>query len=67
MSEVLNMRRMRRKREIRYVKPNIGALHGKVGQSIIETIMNAQRPDHTELNRLCEEFEKSLKADKDDK
>lgn len=53
---------MNHKKEINYIKPNIANLHGKIGQSIVDTIMNAQRPDHSELNRACEEFEKSLNA-----
>ncbi len=59
MSEVISMKKPH---EITYSKPNIGALRGRVGKSIIETILNAQRPDHTELKKEAEDFVLRLRA-----
>ncbi len=45
-------------------KPNIGALHGKVGMSIIETIRNTPKPDRKELEKQCAEIEARVLAAK---
>ena len=47
---------MAKLKEKHYYKPNMGALRGKVGESIIETILNAPRPDHSELDREADEY-----------
>jgi len=47
---------MAKLKEEHYYKPNMGALRGKVGESIIETILNAPRPDHGELDREADEY-----------
>ena len=54
---------MKKEHEIRYVKPNMGALHGRIGRSILETIRNTLRPDRTELNRRADAFFESLMAE----
>ncbi len=53
---------MKKPKEVNYVKPNMGALHGKVGLSIIETILNTPRPDDTELEKECERLEERMLA-----
>ena len=47
---------MSKTKEIHYYKPNMGALRGKIGESIIETILNTPRPDHSELDREADEY-----------
>ena len=44
------------------IKPNIGALKGRIGMSIIETIRNTPKPDHTELRKRCDELEAKILA-----
>ncbi|SDA70762.1 hypothetical protein SAMN02910275_02308 [Butyrivibrio sp. INlla18] len=53
MSEVIQMAKSK---EVRYYKPNMGALRGRIGESIIETILNTPRPDHKELDREADEY-----------
>ena len=60
MSEVIQMAKPR---EMHYYKPNMGALTGKVGRSIIETIRNAPRPDRTELKKEADEYLKARMAE----
>ena len=61
MNEVIIMKK---EREIHYVKPNMGALHGRVGRSILETIRNTPRPDRTDLKKRAEECKRSLLAER---
>lgn len=42
----------------------MGALHGKIGKSIIETIRNTPRPDHSKLDREADEYLKARMAEK---
>lgn len=53
MSEVIQMAKPK---EVRYYKPDMSALRGRIGKSIIETILNTPRPDHSELNREADEY-----------
>lgn len=53
---------MKKEHEIRYVKPNIGALHGRIGRSILETIRNTPRPDRTDLEKRADEARARLLA-----
>ena len=53
-----------KKHEIRYVKPNIGALKGPVGRSILETIRNTPRPDMTALTKEADAVLANLAAEK---
>ncbi len=62
MSEVVQMAKVK---EIRYYKPNMGALRGKIGMSIIETIMNTPKPDHSELKKEADEYLKARMAEKE--
>ena len=57
MGEVFIVLR-KRKKAIKYYKPNIGALHGPVGMSIVETIKNTPRSDHAILDQKCEAVKK---------
>ena len=59
MNEVLELK----KQQSVYYKPNIGALHGKVGRSIMETIMNTPKPDLTEVRRKADECRSAMLAD----
>lgn len=52
----------RKTREIRYVKPNMGALHGRVGRKILETIRNTPKPDLSEMDRRAEAVEARILA-----
>lgn len=61
MSEVFEMKR--KPHETVYYKPNIGALRGKVGKSILETIMNTPKPDLSELRRGANECRTVMMAD----
>jgi hypothetical protein len=61
MSEVIQMAKPK---EINYYKPNMGALRGRIGQSIIETILNAPRPDHSELKKEADEYLMARMAEK---
>ena len=45
-----------------YRKPNMGALHGVVGISILKSIRNASKPDHTKLIKECDAREKRILA-----
>lgn len=55
---------MKKEHEICYVKPNIGALRGRIGRSILETIRNTPRPDRTDLEKRAEECKRSLLAER---
>ena len=55
---------MAKAKEMRFYKPNMGALHGKIGMSIIETIMNTPKPDHSELKKEADEYLKARMAEK---
>ena len=46
------------------IKPNIGALKGRVGMSIIETIRNTPKPDHTVSEKRVAEFTKRVLAER---
>lgn len=54
---------MRKRESIAYYKPNVGALRGKIGKSIIETIMNTPKPDRTKLHEEAEKCRKAMAAD----
>ena len=67
MEEVMVMfKPFRRKKKpvkpVKYYKPNIGALRGPIGMSIVETIRNAKKPDLSQLEKECEEREKRIMA-----
>lgn len=51
-------------RKVRYYKPNIGNLHGKIGRSILDTIRNTPKPDQTVLWQEAKEFEKTYDKEK---
>ena len=53
---------MKIKKKIMYRKPNMGALHGVVGISILKSIRNASKPDHTKLIKECDAREKRILA-----
>ena len=53
MSEVIYMAKPK---EINFYKPNMGALRGRIGESIIETILNAPKPDHSALKTEADEY-----------
>ena len=63
MSEVIQMAKPKK---VRYYKPYMGALSGKIGKSIIETILNTPRPDRTELNRKAGECRIAMLAEMKD-
>lgn len=54
--------KMAKKQQINYIKPNMTALHGRLGREIFETIMNTPKPDLTELNRRADEVESRILA-----
>lgn len=60
MSEVINLRK---NENVIYYKPNVGALTGKVGKSIIETIMNTPKPDRSKLHSEAEKCRTAMAAD----
>ena len=62
MEGVVYMFDTQRVREIRYIKPNMGALRGRIGREILETIRNTPKPDLTELNRQADEVETRILA-----
>ena len=43
-------------------KPNMSNLHGAVGKSIVNTIRNTPKPDHSELEREAETCKKRILA-----
>lgn len=49
---------------INYIKPNMGNLHGKIGRSIIETILNTPKPDDSKLKERAKEVEALMLAAK---
>lgn len=53
-----------RNEQINYVKPNMAALHGKIGRSIIETILNTPKPDDSRLKERAREVEARMLAAK---
>lgn len=44
-------------KRITYSKPNMANLRGRLGKSIIETIMNTPKPDKTKLKEEAYEIE----------
>ncbi|NEX00446.1 hypothetical protein SAMN04487829_0013 [Pseudobutyrivibrio sp. NOR37] len=46
-----------RNKQINYIKPNMGALHGRIGRSILETILNTPKPDDSKLRERAKEVE----------
>ncbi len=60
MSEVIIMEKPK---EVHYYKPYMGALSGKVGESIIETILNTPKPDRTELKKKAAECREAILAE----
>ena len=50
-------------RQIRYYKPNVGALSGKIGKSILETIKNTPRPDRTKLKTESDKVMKEARKE----
>ncbi|AOZ96070.1 hypothetical protein [Butyrivibrio hungatei] len=61
MSEVIQMAKAQ---EVHFYKPNMGALRGKIGESILETIRNTPRPDHSALKKEADEYLKARMAEK---
>ena len=53
-----------RNKNINYVKPNMAAIHGKIGRYIIETIRNTPKPDDSRLKERAEEVEALMLAAK---
>ena len=51
---------MSQKREIRYYKPSMNNLKGRLGRNIINTIKNIPPSDHSKLNVLADEGIKSI-------
>ncbi len=49
-------------KEIRYVKPNMANLKGKLGRSIINQIRNAKRPDRSEMQEIAEKTKLDMLA-----
>ena len=49
-------------KQITYSKPNMANLRGRLGKSIIETIMNTPKPDETKLREEAHEIEKLMIA-----
>lgn len=49
---------------IKYYKPNMANLKGKLGREIMDEIKNTPPSDHLELNRLAEEGIKSVLAER---
>lgn len=50
--------------KVRYVKPNMGALKGRLGREIIEIIKNTPVPDRTKLYAESEEIKRRILAAK---
>ena len=44
----------------KYYKPNMGALTGRNGRKIFETIKNSAAPDHTKLREEVEELKAKI-------
>lgn len=63
MSEVILMAKPK---EVHYYKPYMAALHGKIGESIIETILNTPKPDRTELKKKADACREAILADMED-
>ena len=55
---------MGKPKEMSYYKPNMGALRGKIGESIIETILNSPKPDHSALKKEADEYLMARMAEK---
>lgn len=51
--------------EIRYVKPNMTNLRGRLGKSILRTLKNAPAPDLTEQKKAVREMNSRIKAAKE--
>lgn len=51
--------------EIRYVKPNMTNLRGRLGKSILNTLKNAPAPDLTEQKKAVREMNSRIKAAKE--
>lgn len=49
-------------KQVTYSKPNMANLRGRLGKSIIETIMNTPKPDETKLKEEAHEIEKLMIA-----
>ncbi|RKM60923.1 hypothetical protein D6856_07700 [Butyrivibrio sp. XB500-5] len=56
---------MARRKEIRYHKPYMGALSGRIGRSIIETILSTPKSDLTELHKRAEECRRAMLAEEE--
>lgn len=52
-------------RKIRYYKPDMTNLHGKLGRSIIRTLKTAQAPDLTKQKHMVKALNEQIKAAKD--
>lgn len=59
----MTIARKQKHRELRFYKPNMANLHGRIGRSILETIRNTPKPDRTELNKAVAEFERTYDED----
>ena len=49
---------------IKYYKPNMTNLKGKLGREIMTVIRNTPPSDHSKLNKLAEEGIKSMLAER---
>ena len=58
------MSQKREIREIRYYKPSMTNLKGKLGRNIINTIKNTPPSDHSKLNVLADKGIKSILAER---
>lgn len=54
---------MAKQKKTRYYKPNMGALSGKIGESIFETIMNSPKPDRSELKKHADACRNAILAE----
>lgn len=63
MSEVITMKILKpTRRNLGPEKPDVGALRGRVGMQIIQTIRNTPPSDLTLLHRESEAFKKGVMA-----
>ena len=51
---------------VTYGKPNMAALEGELGRRIMETIRSTPRPDFTEIDKKCAEYNARIAKAKED-
>ena len=51
---------------VKYWKPNMAALEGDLGRSIMEHIRNTPRPDYAKLQAEADEIEARIRKAKED-